>query len=68
MKIKEIISEYVDLKEHGKNHIGLCPFHKEKTPSFVVNNALQIFYCFGCDAGGDGREFKRKMKAIQLGK
>lgn len=48
-----LISEYVALKQTGKNYKGLCPFHKEKTPSFVVHPEKQIFHCYGCGAGGN---------------
>lgn len=48
-----VISEYVALKQTGKNYTGLCPFHQEKTPSFVVNPQKQIFHCYGCGAGGN---------------
>jgi DNA primase len=51
--IVELISEYVSLKKTGQNYMGLCPFHHEKTPSFSVSSAKQIFYCFGCGVGGD---------------
>jgi DNA primase len=51
--IQELIAEYVDLKRAGSNFKGLCPFHSEKTPSFIVNPARQIFHCFGCNKGGD---------------
>lgn len=51
--IHELISEYIDLKRAGQNYKGLCPFHPEKTPSFMVNTAKQIFHCFGCNKGGD---------------
>lgn len=51
--IVDLISEYVVLKQRGRNFVGLCPFHSEKTPSFSVNPEKQIFYCFGCGAGGD---------------
>jgi len=51
--IVEIISEHVVLKRTGKNYQGLCPFHSEKTPSFNVNPDRQMFYCFGCHAGGN---------------
>lgn len=49
----EVISEYVPLKKTGSNYKGLCPFHSEKTPSFVVSPAKQIFHCYGCGAGGN---------------
>ncbi len=51
--ILEIISEYVELKKRGKNFIGLCPFHNEKTPSFNVSSELGIFKCFGCGKSGN---------------
>ena len=47
--IIDIISEHVALKKNGRNYLGLCPFHKEKTPSFSVNAEKGIFKCFGCD-------------------
>ena len=50
--IVDIISERVVLKNTGKDHVGLCPFHSEKTPSFTVSPVKQIFHCFGCGAGG----------------
>ena len=62
--IVDLISEHVTLKKAGKNFIGLCPFHKEKTPSFTVNRDKQIFYCFGCSEGGN--IFSFLMKANQL--
>jgi DNA primase len=51
--IVRIISDYVTLKKRGKNYLANCPFHTEKTPSFNVNPAMQIFHCFGCKVGGD---------------
>ena len=51
--IVDIISEYVPLKKKGANYFGLCPFHAEKTPSFSVNQAKQIYHCFGCGEGGN---------------
>lgn len=51
--IVEIIGQYVQLKKRGQNYVGLCPFHSEKTPSFTVHQAKQIFHCFGCGRGGD---------------
>jgi DNA primase len=59
--IVDLISEYVTLKKAGRNFIGLCPFHKEKTPSFTVNRDKQIFYCFGCSEGGNVISFLMKV-------
>ncbi len=50
--IVEVISDYVTLKKAGRNHLGLCPFHGEKTPSFTVSEDKGIYHCFGCHAGG----------------
>lgn len=54
----------ISLKKRGKNHIGLCPFHSEKTPSFTVNEEKQIFHCFGCGEGGDAVTFLMKIHKI----
>ena len=51
--IETVISQYVTLKRRGKNLVGLCPFHNEKTPSFTIYPENGSFYCFGCGAGGD---------------
>ena len=51
--IVEVVSDLVSLKKSGKNHLGLCPFHSERTPSFTVNEEKGIFHCFGCGAGGN---------------
>jgi len=61
INIVDLISEYVTLKKAGRNFVGLCPFHKEKTPSFSVNPEKQIFYCFGCGEGGDIFAFLMKV-------
>ena len=62
--IVDVISESVLLKKTGKNYIGLCPFHSEKTPSFTVSPQKQIFYCFGCAAGGNVFSFIMKRDGI----
>ena len=51
--IVDVVGEFVELKKRGSNHVGLCPFHTEKTPSFSVNRAGQFYHCFGCGKGGD---------------
>lgn len=58
--IVEVIGEFVNLKRSGSNYKGLCPFHKEKTPSFVVSPSKQIFKCFGCGASGSAISFLMK--------
>jgi DNA primase len=62
--IIEVVSDFVSLKKAGKNHLGLCPFHSERTPSFTVNEEKGIFHCFGCGAGGN--IFNFLMKASQM--
>ncbi len=64
--IVEFISEYVILKKAGKNYVGLCPFHSEKTPSFTVSPDKQIFYCFGCGTGGNLISFLIKKDRISF--
>jgi len=64
--IVEVISEVVVLKKTGKNYIGLCPFHSEKTPSFTVSPDKQIFYCFGCAAGGNVFSFLMKHDGMSF--
>ncbi len=62
--IDEVISSYVTLKKSGSSMTGLCPFHSEKTPSFSVSPKNQLFYCFGCGAGGDVVTFTMKMENL----
>jgi DNA primase len=62
--ILSLVSEYVTLKKAGRNFVGLCPFHKEKTPSFSVNQDKQIFYCFGCGEGGNALTFLMKINSM----
>lgn len=52
-EIVEVISSYIKLQKRGNNHMGLCPFHNEKSPSFSVNQARQMYHCFGCGVGGN---------------
>lgn len=62
--ITEIASSYVNLKRHGRNMVGLCPFHGEKTPSFTIYTENGSFYCFGCGAGGDVITFIMKIENL----
>ena len=62
--IVDIISQYVILKRSGRNFLGLCPFHKEKSPSFSVSPDKQIFHCFGCGIGGDAITFICKIENV----
>lgn len=64
--IVDIISQYVVLKRSGRNYFGLCPFHKEKSPSFSVSPDKQIFHCFGCGAGGNVFHFVSKIENINF--
>jgi len=62
--IVDVVSQYVDLKQRGPNFFGLCPFHNEKTPSFSVASAKQIYYCFGCNSGGNVFSFLMDYQQI----
>lgn len=62
--IEQIISGYVQLKRRGKNLVGLCPFHNEKTPSFTVYPETESYYCFGCGAGGEVINFIRRIENL----
>lgn len=62
LDILDVVSQQVILKKNGSHYWGLCPFHKEKTPSFSVNPALGIYKCFGCGAGGDAITFIMKTQ------
>jgi len=64
--IVEFISDYVQLKKAGQNYKGLCPFHAEKTPSFMASQVKQIFHCFGCGAGGDVVSFLMKHETLSF--
>ncbi|MEN9414149.1 MAG: hypothetical protein RLZ62_453, partial [Bacteroidota bacterium] len=63
-RIEDVVGEFVTLKRRGVNLIGLCPFHGEKTPSFNVNPARNIFKCFGCGKGGDSVSFLREHEKM----
>ncbi len=64
--IVELVSSYLPLKRSGANHLGLCPFHSEKTPSFNVNAPRQIFHCFGCGVGDDVFSFLMRMEGLNF--
>lgn len=64
--IVSTINRYVKLKKRGRNYVGLCPFHEEKTPSFVVSPEKQIFHCFGCGASGDVIKFLMKIDGMDF--
>ena len=64
--IVDVISQYVILKRSGRNFFGLCPFHKEKSPSFSVSPDKQIFHCFGCGVGGNVIHFVSKIENIDF--
>ncbi len=64
--IAEVISRHIPLKKAGRNYRALCPFHHEKTPSFMVSPAKQIFHCFGCGAGGNVFNFLMKYERLEF--
>ncbi|HEY4743038.1 MAG TPA: DNA primase [Desulfuromonadaceae bacterium] len=66
LSILEVVSDYVQLRRAGANYVGLCPFHAEKTPSFNVNPAREIFHCFGCGAGGNAFSFVMRMEGLSF--
>lgn len=63
-KIEEVVGDFVSLRKRGANYIGLCPFHKERTPSFSVSPAKNIFKCFGCGEGGSPIHFVMKHEQL----
>ena len=64
--VVDLIGKTVPLKRRGKNYLGLCPFHQEKSPSFNVNPSEQFFYCFGCKAAGNAIDFVMKRDRIEF--
>lgn len=64
--ILDLVSEYVKLEKRGRNYIGLCPFHDEKTPSFTVSEDKQICHCFGCKKGGNVFQFTQEIKDVSF--
>ena len=65
--IVDVISQYVTLKKKGANYFGLCPFHNEKSPSFSVSPGKQMYYCFGCGAGGNVITFIMEYENYSFG-
>ncbi len=66
ISILDVVGHYVKLRKQGRNYVGLCPFHHEKTPSFTVSPDKGLFYCFGCKASGDMLTFIRKIHNVSL--
>ncbi|HIV81110.1 MAG TPA: DNA primase, partial [Candidatus Salinicoccus merdavium] len=62
--ITELVSGYIKLEKRGRNYVGLCPFHNEKTPSFSVSPEKQICHCFGCKKGGNVFQFLMEIENI----
>ncbi|MCA1691746.1 MAG: DNA primase, partial [Actinobacteria bacterium] len=62
----QIASEHIGLKRVGRRYVGLCPFHAEKTPSFSVNPAEGLYYCFGCGASGDVITWVREVEHLDF--
>lgn len=64
ISISKVVGSRIKLKTHGKEYMGLCPFHEERTPSFTVNNSKGFFHCFGCGAHGDAIAFVEKFDRL----
>ena len=64
--IVDLISEYVQLNKQGRNYLGLCPFHQEKSPSFSVSTDKQVYHCFGCGAGGNVFSFLMEIEGLSF--
>jgi DNA primase len=60
------VSQYVTLRKRGREYVGLCPFHAEKTPSFYLNAEKQVWHCYGCDAGGDLIAFVKRYENVEF--
>jgi len=66
LDIVEVLSDYIEIKKAGANYKALCPFHSEKTPSFIVSPDKQVFHCFGCAVGGDVVAFVMKYESMSF--
>jgi len=66
VNIVDVVSQFVQLKQSGKNLFGLCPFHEERTPSFSVSEDKQIFHCFSCGRGGNVFKFLMELQNISF--
>ena len=64
--IVQVVGQYVSLKRNGHRHWGLCPFHGEKTASFSVDQERQMYYCFGCKAGGSVIQFVMDIERLEF--
>src|SRR5690606_2735774 len=64
--ISALVGESVKLQRRGRSHVGLCPFHKEKTPSFHVNEERGIYHCFGCGVTGDVFKFVQHVEGLSF--
>jgi DNA primase len=62
----DIISGHIELKKRGKEYLGLCPFHDEKTPSFSVSPTKKLAYCFGCSWGGNAIKFLMELNRVSF--
>src|SRR5262249_44984034 len=66
VNIVDVVGERVRLKKSGVNHTGLCPLHQERSPSFSVNEQKQLFYCYGCQRGGDVIKFLTELDGVSF--
>ena len=64
--ILSVVSKYIDLKQNGRNHKGLCPFHDDHKPSLIVSPEKQIYKCFSCNAGGSAINFIMEIETLDF--